>query len=261
MMNAAPTDGDIGARGTQEYTLRAMGQNYEDGNLWDGLDREAVLKAADEIKNLRAALAAMSAKLAEAERGHAAARENFHTMQDAANKLRIRAETAEEKLATSERELEAERRERASLASSFLMQRAMIAQSDANLTTAEAANADLRLQADAMREALRSHWHGVFLDGRNEHGSHVLMLPQRSIDLEQDSNGDFLKAHAETILREAESAGFEIGDAVVATFDLCLDEGFFSHHEFVGISTDLTALLYGTSDEQSAARASGGSDG
>lgn len=42
-----------------------------------------------------------------------------------------------------------------------------------------------------MREALRGNWHGVFLDGRNEHGSHVLMLPERSIELEQGSNGDF----------------------------------------------------------------------
>lgn len=116
---------------------------------------------------------------------------------------------------------------------------------------AEAAEAE----RDRLREAQRGHWHGVFLDGRNEHGCHTLMLPQRSIELEQDSNGDFLKAHAETILGAAEALGFEVGDAVVATFDLCLDEGFFSHYEFVEVSADLTAALYGTPHEQSTARA------
>lgn len=40
---------------TQEYVLRAMARNYADGNSWDHLDRETVLKAADEIKALRAA--------------------------------------------------------------------------------------------------------------------------------------------------------------------------------------------------------------
>ena len=103
-----------------------------------------------------------------------------------------------------------------------------------------------------VKRQIRGCWHGVFLDGRNEHGSHVLMLPQRSIELNQDANGDFLKDEAETILREAEANGFRVGDAVVVTFAPCLDEGFFSHFEFVGLSTDLTALLYGSADEQHA---------
>lgn len=35
---------------TQEYVLRAMAANYATGSLWDHLDTEACLKAADEIK-------------------------------------------------------------------------------------------------------------------------------------------------------------------------------------------------------------------
>jgi hypothetical protein len=38
---------------TQEYILRAMSQNYADGNIWDRLDIEVCAKAADEIKRLR----------------------------------------------------------------------------------------------------------------------------------------------------------------------------------------------------------------
>lgn len=39
---------------TQEFTLRAMAENYTDGHQWDHLDSEACIKAADEIKLLRA---------------------------------------------------------------------------------------------------------------------------------------------------------------------------------------------------------------
>ncbi len=110
-------------------------------------------------------------------------------------------------------------------------------------------------EAAALRKALREDWHGVVLDGRNEHGSHVLMLPHRSIELEQDENGDFIKYLAETILQDAERLGFSIGDAVVATFDACTDEGFFSHYEYTGVSSLLTEHLYGPPEEQQSARA------
>ena len=43
---------------TQEFTLRAMAENYSDGHQWDHLDSEACAKAADEIKQLRAAQSA-----------------------------------------------------------------------------------------------------------------------------------------------------------------------------------------------------------
>lgn len=43
---------------TAEYTLRAMANNYTGGHSWDNLDSEACLRAADEIRSLRAALSA-----------------------------------------------------------------------------------------------------------------------------------------------------------------------------------------------------------
>lgn len=41
---------------TQEYVLRAMAANYAPGNLWDKLDLETCVMAADEIKRLNASL-------------------------------------------------------------------------------------------------------------------------------------------------------------------------------------------------------------
>lgn len=40
---------------TQEFTLRAMAANYavNESMIWDNLDKQALLEAADEIKNLR----------------------------------------------------------------------------------------------------------------------------------------------------------------------------------------------------------------
>ena len=105
---------------------------------------------------------------------------------------------------------------------------------------------------EEVARALRGDWHGVHLDGRNEHGSHVIRLPQRSIELEQDENGDFLKHIAETILTDAEALGFSVGDGVVATFTAYSDEGFFSHYEYETISPELTALFYGSPTEQAA---------
>lgn len=103
--------------------------------------------------------------------------------------------------------------------------------------------------------ALRGDWQGVYLDGRNKHGSHVIRLPQRSIELEHDDARTFLKDLAETILSDAEALGFVVDDAVVATFDRCLDDGFFSHYEYVGVSSELTAMFYGSTEDQAARRA------
>lgn len=103
---------------------------------------------------------------------------------------------------------------------------------------------------DEIRTSLRGNWHGVVLDGRNEHGSHVLMLPQRSIELEQNEAGDFLKDDAETIISDAEKLGFAVTDCVVAKFTSCWDDGWFSHYEYEGICSELTELLYGSPTEQ-----------
>ncbi|WP_241130719.1 hypothetical protein [Achromobacter xylosoxidans] len=43
---------------TEEHTLRAMARNYTDRHSWDKLDSKTITAAADEIRALRAALAA-----------------------------------------------------------------------------------------------------------------------------------------------------------------------------------------------------------
>lgn len=46
---------------TQVYALKAMANNYRNGHLWDHLDGEVCMKAADEIKQLKLMLETMTA--------------------------------------------------------------------------------------------------------------------------------------------------------------------------------------------------------
>lgn len=48
-MVAEPSD-------TEEFVLRAMARNYTNGHAWDHLDEKVCIKAADEIRDLRALL-------------------------------------------------------------------------------------------------------------------------------------------------------------------------------------------------------------
>ena len=67
---------------------------------------------------------------------------------------------------------------------------------------------------DRFIEALKTPFCVLFLDGRNEHGAHVLPSYPRSFEVsEADVN-----EQAEAILESAENAGFQIGQHVWAEF-------------------------------------------
>ena len=116
---------------------------------------------------------------------------------------------------------------------------------------------DLAEEVEALREALRAHdWFSVYLDGRNEHGSHVLPLAGGTIveteeierELECQSTGT-----AERIIAEAEAAGFSIGMGLVTRWSWvrCGDEGG-GCWEYARIDPVLTAVRYGTPEAQRA---------
>lgn len=93
---------------------------------------------------------------------------------------------------------------------------AKLAAVESALATAEAALAQQPLSVqEGWRQALDRPFCVLFLDGRNEHGSHVLASYPRSFDTAETNIED----EAETILAEAEALGFSIGDHVWAEFD------------------------------------------
>ena len=74
--------------------------------------------------------------------------------------------------------------------------------------------ARLLKERDTLVEALQNSFCVVFLDGRNEHGSHVLPSFPRSFDADAAHIGE----QAEEILSSALGDGFSVGDHVWAEF-------------------------------------------
>jgi hypothetical protein len=102
-----------------------------------------------------------------------------------------------------------------------------------------------------IKELLRDAWTGVFLDGRNEHGTHVLTLPHGTID--QDPKLYALEEYAEQIMVAAEKAGHTAGHCVVVTWKY-IDGGYDTDPSYWDLTSayqpELTALLFGTAAEQ-----------
>lgn len=111
------------------------------------------------------------------------------------------------------------------------------------------------MDINELREAIRKPYLTVFLDGRNEHGSHVLTMPGDNIghyvgqiveDLEDQDFG-----LAEQILKDAEALGYGEGYCVVTSWRFETNQcspGF----EYVGANRMLTEFLCGTPQEQDA---------
>ncbi len=112
------------------------------------------------------------------------------------------------------------------------------------------------LVSDYIREALRSAWFTVYLDGRNEHGSHVLPMPGNNIaDVAQVEL--ILAEYAEQIISEAEAAGHVIHDCVVTTWRWNRGWGEEpGYWEYGSYHADLTIIMCGTPYEQRQSRVS-----
>jgi hypothetical protein len=74
--------------------------------------------------------------------------------------------------------------------------------------------ADAARDAEALERAITSDFCVVFLDGRNEHGTHVLPSFPASFDADQDD----IAEQADAIMEAAEDAGFQEGKHVWAEF-------------------------------------------
>lgn len=123
----------------------------------------------------------------------------------------------------------------------------------AKLAAAEAALLAEARKAEAMKQALKMPFCVLFLDGRNEHGTHVLPSFPTSIDVVDDD----LAEQAEAIMSAAEAEGFTEGDHVWAEFSNVPpqigDEGrveLDGYWDFRGINKAMSTLLNGGSDAQ-----------
>jgi hypothetical protein len=125
----------------------------------------------------------------------------------------------------------------------------IVREEEAARKAAERKLAEAERQRDAAVEALKKPFCVLFLDGRNEHGSHVLPAFPCSFDLEYVR--DLNESQSEAILVAAESAGFVVGeDYVWAEFTWIapqIDEygrvEFAGYWEFDRINAEMTQSL------------------
>jgi hypothetical protein len=122
------------------------------------------------------------------------------------------------------------------------------------------------MRADARREPFFS----FYIDGRNEHGTHLLSVPGSSIDDLQHCKGilsqvdDQDEGLAERIVCDAEAMGFAINHAIVTIWKHESDGGGpegYDYFTYERISWPLTVLLFGTPDEQEASHEAAASEG
>lgn len=103
--------------------------------------------------------------------------------------------------------------------------------------------------------ALRCHWNVLFLDGRNEHGSHVLPMDGTNIPAQyreavEATLNDQASGAAERILKWSEAMGHEAGHCVVAMWDILDEHGEGAECAVRAIDPVLTAMMCGTQKEQ-----------
>lgn len=98
-----------------------------------------------------------------------------------------------------------------------------------------------------IREALSRPFCVLYLDGRNEHGSHVPSSFPRSFDI----NDDDLSEQADAILTKAEWLGFEEGDHIWVEFNWVDpqigDEGrveLDGYYDFTRINVEMSIALF-----------------
>jgi hypothetical protein len=120
----------------------------------------------------------------------------------------------------------------------------------------------LGMWRDEMRADAQRPFFSFWIDGRNEHGTHLLSVPGSSIDdpqhckdiLSQVDDQD--KGLAERIVSEAERMGFEVNHAIVTIWKHESDGGGpegYDYFTYEHVSWPLTVLLFGAPDEQRAA--------
>jgi hypothetical protein len=110
-----------------------------------------------------------------------------------------------------------------------------------------------RAELNALREGLRQPFVVVFMDGRNEIGTHLLPMPPYWIDDKEFYEiFDPKDGTAERVFSEAEKAGHSVGHCVVVPLIAQQCDGG-AYYEAGSPCAKLTAILAGTPAEQQSA--------
>lgn len=109
----------------------------------------------------------------------------------------------------------------------------------------------------ALKAALKTPYVSLFMDGRNDHGTHLLDMPGGTsapqVDMFIRDALDSRSDMAEEIFAAAEKLGHAAGHSVVVRIRVPADDE--DCWEFIAIDELLTAAMHGTPTEQASAMA------
>ena len=101
--------------------------------------------------------------------------------------------------------------------------------------------------------ALKMPFQAFHMDGRNDHGTHLIPLPASNLCYDEIALAmDPMSDVSEQIFSDAERGGYTEGQAIITIWSQ-QDGGNESpvyYWEYEGVSDLLTAAFYGTPDEQ-----------
>lgn len=106
---------------------------------------------------------------------------------------------------------------------------------------------------DRVKKSIRKPWLSLYMDGRNEHGTHLLPCVPDGVGVCLDGVSNMLHCQepdVERIFARAESLGFADGHVIVATVDVEEPDKQLSIYRLDDVDYDLTCLMHGSPEEQ-----------
>lgn len=108
-----------------------------------------------------------------------------------------------------------------------------------------------REEMDHLYSELRKPFITAFMDGRNEHGTHLLIFPPSNVFCaDSEAILESFRSDFEKIFTEAESMGHGTGHAIAITLRWIGEEYGCHFWEYEGISPALTAAFFGDAATQ-----------
>lgn len=107
---------------------------------------------------------------------------------------------------------------------------------------------------EKVKTAIRRPWVSLFMDGRNEFGTHFLPVEPDGLSLSEQDSQALLESkndEVERIFSDAERAGYADGCCIVVSCTI-YEEEYGCYYELTSLDEDLTRLIFGSAEEQMA---------
>ena len=106
---------------------------------------------------------------------------------------------------------------------------------------------------DKIKEAIRKPWLSVFMDGRNEYGTHLISMSPDNLCLTEEGYEELLDSYGndvEQIFKDAEKLGYTEGCVIVVECKTIKYNDDNHYFELIRVDDELTQLIFGSAEEQ-----------